>query len=226
MSRSGRILVMRRQLAVACIQVVIVSNDPSDPVQVDRVAGWLEQAIKQKKDSRILLINLASCREQQGRYDEAKALYQSIIKQVTHNAAAASINNMIASSYNNLAWLLALKDGQGRGRFGRHQPRDQALEGRLPDFLDTRGVIYLGLKETKLAINDLESAVKADRSPSKLFHLAQAYLQANNKEKAKQYLKEAKGKGLDDDKKRFGPGGLHPLERSAYQELDTRIGLA
>ena len=38
-------------VAATCIEVVTSSNDPPDPVQVDRVAGWLEQAIKQKNDS-------------------------------------------------------------------------------------------------------------------------------------------------------------------------------
>ena len=71
---------------------------------------------------------------------------------------------MIANSYNNLAWLLALKDGQGKDAL---VDIDHAIKlvGRLPDYLDTRGIIYLGLKRTKIAINDLEIAVKADPSP-------------------------------------------------------------
>ena len=59
-------------------------------MQVDRVAGWLEQAIKQKTDSTILLIGLANCRERQGRYDEAKTLYERVIKQGPRNAVASS----------------------------------------------------------------------------------------------------------------------------------------
>ena len=57
-SRSGRILVNAETVATACIEVVTASNDPPDPVQVDRVAGWLEQAIKQKNDSTLLLVAL------------------------------------------------------------------------------------------------------------------------------------------------------------------------
>ena len=212
-------------MAIICIQIVIILNNSSDLAQVERVAGWLEKAIKQKSDSTILLINLANCRERQGLYDDAKTLYEKIIKQVAHKAAAPNTKSIVANSYNNLAWLLALKDGQVKDALVDIN-RAIELAGLLPDYLDTRGVIYLGLKETGLAINDLETAVKADRSASKLFHLAQAYLQGDKKERAKQCLKEAKDKGLDDDKKRFGPGGLHPLERSAYQDLDTRIGIA
>ena len=128
---------------------------------------------------------------------------------------------MIATSYNNLAWLLALKDDQGKDAL---VDIDHAIKlvGPLPDYLDTRGVIYLSLKQTQDAINDLEIAVKADPSPAKLFHLAQAYLQANNKEKAKQYWKDARDKKLDQI--RFGPGGLHPLEQSAYQKVLGELG--
>ena len=54
--------------------------------------------------------------------------------------------------------------------------------------------------------------------------MTQAYLQANDKEKAKQYWKDAKDKKLDQI--RFGPGGLHPLEQSAYQKVLRRIGIA
>ena len=69
------------------------------------------------------------------------------------------------------------------------------LAGALPGYLDTRGVIYLGLKQTQDAIKDLRSAVEVDPSPAKLFHLAQAYLQANDKERAKYYLKDARARG-------------------------------
>ena len=36
-------------VAAACVEVITSSNDAPDQVQVDRVAGWLEQAIKQKR---------------------------------------------------------------------------------------------------------------------------------------------------------------------------------
>jgi tetratricopeptide (TPR) repeat protein len=206
------------RVAKACVEVVISSNGPPDQAQVDRVAGWLEQAIKQKRDSTLLLAALGNCRERQTRYEDAKTLYESVIKQSPRNAVA---NKMIADSYNNLAWLLALTGAQGKDAL---VDIDQAinLEGRVPEYLDTRGIIYLGLKRTQDAINDLEIAVKADPSPSRLFHLTQAYLQANNKERAKQYWKDALDKKLD--QVRFGPRGLHPLEQLAYQKVRGELG--
>ena len=111
----GRILVMSRAAAAACIEVITSSNDPSDPHagrQGHRLVGASDQT---KKRLRILLVGLGNCRERQERYDEAKTLYESVIKQGTRNAAASpNTNRMIATSYNNLAWLLALKDDQGK----------------------------------------------------------------------------------------------------------------
>ena len=152
---------------------------------------------------------------------DAKALYERVIKQGPQAAGSTNINYLIATSYNNLAWLLALKDNQGKNAL---MDVDNAIKlgGPLPNYLDTRGVVYLGLKQTQDAINDLEKAVEADPSPAKLFHLAQAYLQANNKEKARRYWKDARGKKLD--QMGYGPGGLHPLERSAYQKVLTELG--
>jgi tetratricopeptide (TPR) repeat protein len=207
------------EVARACVEVVISSNDPPDQVQVDRVAGWLEQAIKQKRDSTTLLTALGNCRERQTRYDDAMTLYESVTKQSPRDAVASKL---IAASYNNLAWLLALTRSQVKDALVEINQAIK-LEGPVPEFLDTRGIIYLNLKRTQDAINDLEIAVKADpSSPSKLFHLTQAYLQANNKERARQCWKAALDKKLDQIG--FGPGGLHPLEQAAYQKVRGELG--
>ena len=88
----------------------------------------------------------------------------------------------------------------------------------MPDFLDTRGIIYLTAGDKQRAIQDLEDAVAGDPAPDKLFHLAQAYLEVHDKEKAKQNLEKAKSKGLV-------PSKLHPLEVSAYSKVVTELGL-
>ena len=41
-------------VAAACLDVLASFENPPDPAQFDRVTGWLEQAIKQKKDSAVL----------------------------------------------------------------------------------------------------------------------------------------------------------------------------
>jgi cellulose synthase operon protein C len=211
-------------LAAASAQLITSSKPPADKAQVARVAAWLEQALDRKKDSTLLVASLANFREHQGLYEDAKALYQRIIKQVPAlEAASSNTKTIVAMSYNNRAWLMSFKEGEGKGALADINQAIKIL-GPMPDFLDTRGVIQLGLKQTDGAISDLETAVKSNPSPSKFFHLAQAYFQKNNKEKAKQFLREAKARGLD----RFGSGtgGLHTLEEPAYQKLLTELGLA
>ena len=211
-------------IASVSVEVALSSSERVDQAEMARLTARLEQAIKQKPDSINLMINLAALRESQGQYDQAKELYQKVINQVVSNpAATAPKTNIIAASYNNLAWLMAIKDGLDKDALVDIN-RAIELTGPLPDFLDTRGVIFLGLHDVNNAINDLELAVKADPSPGKLFHLAQAYFQKNDKEKARRYLKEAREKGLD--RAQTGARGLHILEQPAYQKLLTELGFS
>ena len=192
-------------LARTCVNVVL-SSPKYDAVQVERAAGWLEKALKaaeaqnRNSTSSTLLCDLGSIREQQKRYPDAENFYKRAIDKG---------GNPIA--YNNLAWLMALHhDGALKDALA-YVERAIALKGPLFDCLDTRGVIYLLLDQPEKAISDLEMSVKAAPTPAKLFHLAQAYLQNKEQEKAKQALQNAKTKGL--------PSGLHPLEMEAYKKL-------
>jgi uncharacterized protein HemY len=65
------------------------------------------------------------------------------------------------------------------------------------------------------AIADLETAVKAAPSSAKWFHLAQAYLHVNDKQKAKKCLEAAKSLGL--------PSGLHQLELTPYRKVLSEL---
>jgi cellulose synthase operon protein C len=206
----------------AAICIAVIDSPKADSRQVDRVAGWLEQAIEQRTDSAILLLGLGNCRERQEHYEAAKQLYARVIEQSSRNGVASSqTNSLIATSYNNLAWLLALNENKGNDALVEID-RAINLAGQVPDFLDTRGVVYLNLKKTQDAINDLEMAVRANPSPARLFHLTQAYLQAGNRAKAKEYWKAAMDKKLDQI--RSGSGGFHPLEQSAYQKVLSELG--
>lgn len=208
--------------AGTCINLLGSANPPFDRQQVEKVASRFVEAIKQRTDSSFLVVGLGNCRERQNRYDEAKLLYESVIKRDSHDVSGSvNTRNILATSYNNLAWLLALKDNQGNDALANI---DKAIKlvGALPDFLDTRGVIYLHLNRTQDAIKDLQLAVEADPSPARLFHLAQAYLQNKNTEKARRYLKVAREKKLD--QLDYSSGGLHPLEQASYQNLVSELG--
>ena len=114
--------------------------------------------------------------------------------------------------------MAALKDEKRFKEALDYANRAIALKPDQPDFLDTRGMIYLIDGQPKLALEDLQRAVAIDpSSPSKLFHLAQAYLANNDKEKAKQSLDAAKAKG-------FTPSGLHVLERQNYENVLKELG--
>ena len=78
-------------------------------------------------------------------------------------------------------------------------------------------MIYLNAGEKERAISDLEKALKAAPSPPKYFHLAQAYLQLNENEKARKALEDGKTRGL--------PVGLHPLEVAAYKQVSSKLGM-
>jgi tetratricopeptide (TPR) repeat protein len=166
-----------------------------------RVADLVEKAVKAQPDSAMLVVALGNLRERQERYEEAKSLYRRGI----------DLGSKDGIPLNNLAWLIALQGGEGKTAIDLIN-RAIAINGPLPDFLDTRGVAYVAAGESRLAIEDLEKAVAADSSPSKLVHLAQAWAKAGDKEKAKQYLEKAKVKGLE-------VKSLHPLEVTAYRQL-------
>ena len=170
--------------------------------QINRVVGWFDRAIalasKQQRPNPWLLIGLGNLHEKQGRYSEAEKLYL---------VAAEGDPNGIA--YNNLAWLVSQKDGKFKEALD-YANRAIARKPDQPDFLDTRGMIYLAAGNRELALDDLQRAVANDPlSPSKHYHLAQAFLANSDKEKARQSLETAKAKG-------FTPSGLDALEQPSY----------
>jgi tetratricopeptide (TPR) repeat protein len=195
-------------VAAQCIDILFGANSPRAyaPEQLNRVGGWLDRALAQAQNERsttsLLLVGLANVREQQGRYQDAETLYRRAIEQDDHDGV----------SCNNLAWLTALKDNKPKEALD-YINRAIALQPNQPDFLDTRGIVNLTAGDIQGAIRDLTKAIEIDRVPAKLFHLAQAHLANKDKEKAKQYLDEAR------TKKGLTPSGLHALERPAYEKM-------
>ena len=202
-------------VAIACVTILFGSNDhprTPEPAQINQVAGWFDQAIAQAKSQQRpvpgLLLAFGNLREKQGNYSEAKKWYFQ-----------ATEGDPSGISFNNLAWLTALKDGKVNEALAY---ANRAI-GRTPghsDFLDTRGVIYLAAGQPHLALDDLQKAVASDPSSvSKSFHLARAFLANNDKEKAKQTLKAAQAKGLTQN-------SLDALEQPSYQNLLKELGLS
>jgi tetratricopeptide (TPR) repeat protein len=179
-----------------------------DPTDINRVASWFEQAIARAKNQQLpsqrLLAGLGNLRERQGRISNAEELYHLAIQEGDSDGV----------SLNNLAWLLAVRKDPKRIKEAiNYANRAIALKPDHPDFLDTRGMVYLVDAQPKLALADFQRAVAIDpSSPSKRFHLAQAYLANGDKERARQSLDAAKATG-------FALGSLHALEQPNYQSV-------
>jgi tetratricopeptide (TPR) repeat protein len=194
------------ELANGTLDVLSFPDGDRNKTQLDRVASWMEKGLEKHPRSPRLTIALASLRERQGRFQDAQALYAQGVQQGSDNWKAL----------NNLAWLMALRNDNWTEALD-YSNRAIKLGGPIPELLDTRGVIYTKLGKSQDAIMDLIEVTKQDPSGPKYFHLAQAYLQAGDKQAAAESLAKARAQGLTPDR-------LHALEVSAYQQVLGELG--
>jgi tetratricopeptide (TPR) repeat protein len=183
---------------------------PSE-TQLRRAENEILAAIQRQPESIGLLLALGDLRQLQGRFQDAEALHRQVI--------ALDPVNVIA--LNNLAWLMALRGGNGVEAQELIQ-RAIANAGTVAALLDTRGVVNLALGKYDDAIQDLEDAVRQQATGSRYLHLARAQMQKltaasdDDKEalraKAADSWRKAQSLGLK-------PGNVHPLDRPAYGEL-------
>jgi tetratricopeptide (TPR) repeat protein len=200
-----------------CIDILFGSDGKRKPkaADTDRVATWIEQALKSnpQRSNHQLLAGLGNLREKQGQFPQAEQLYQRDIQEGDRDGL----------SLNNLAWLLAVRNDSNKAPKRTTEALDYAnravaLKPDQPEFLDTRGMVYLVGAQPKLALHDFQRAVDLDpSSPVKLFHLVQAYLANGDKEKARQTWDAAKAKGLKLD-------DLHTLEQPNYKSVLNALG--
>ena len=128
----------KTRLTAADVSIRIACDPaiPLDESQVRRIVGHYQRAIAEDQQSMILTIGLGNILERLGDYDGAEAMYRKAIR----------INDSDGIASNNLAWLMALKGGRGPEALDLI---DKAItvKGPLPEYLDTRGMIYLGAGE-------------------------------------------------------------------------------
>jgi tetratricopeptide (TPR) repeat protein len=121
---------------------------------------------------------------------------------------------------NNLAWLLAQRDGKDKPAKAEEarQLIAKALElaGPRPFLLDTSAVVHLALKQSDKALADLALATSEAPKGIHYFHIARAQELVNNTESAAEALKQAKKLGL----KRHN---LHPIEAAACAQLADEL---
>ena len=180
---------------------------PLDEVQARRVLAWLDAGLVEKPQSLLYLLGLGNLHERLGDYPGAMQFYRTAIK----------LNDRDGFACNNLAWLIVLlKAGKGTEALDLINNAIR-LKGPMPEYLDTRGMVYLTAGNGPRAIADLEQALKYAPNGPKYFHLAQAYLQVNEMDKARKSLEAGKTRGL--------PRGLHPLEVAVYNQVANKLGM-
>jgi Tfp pilus assembly protein PilF len=180
--------------------------NPTD-AQVETVEKHLLEAVTKKPKSVVLKMHLADLYDKRGQYDKSAEQYRKVL--------ADEPNNVVA--LNNLAWLLATRDGDADKAL-EHITRAVNGMGRRADLLDTRGLVHLRRKDLSKALEDLKEASTDAPTPTRLYHLALAYHREGNTTRARELLAQAREKGLK-------VAGLHPIEQKQCQELLTKYSL-
>ena len=173
-----------------------------------RAEAVVQRAIQAQPQSVDLQISFAELRDAQKRYDEAKQVYRALLKRGSRDQIDVVLNN--------LAWLLAVQEGNTAEAM---TVVNQAIEAQGPDgnLLDTRGVISMLAGDTARAIADLTEAVAQQPLAVRYFHLAQAYHKAGNAVEARRAMRKARE--LELSKK-----DLHALEWKDYEPMLALLG--
>ena len=153
--------------------------------QTARMEEYLRLGIEADPDNLLLKLQLADLMDMQGRLDQVEAICRAIFLKDADNLVAL----------NNLAWLLAGKEGKAQEALDLVQRAIQR-HGARPELLDTRAVAYLGVGRAREAILDLDRVVRDAPTPTRYFHLARAQHLAKNAPLAVAALRRANELGL------------------------------
>jgi tetratricopeptide (TPR) repeat protein len=198
-----------RAVAEATLDVLHAAH-PGE-AQYERVERRLKMVLDMQPGETGLVLCLANLHELRGRFQEAEALYRRVLERDPRSAVAL----------NNLAWILALRDGKGEEALAQVGRAVEVL-GPIPELLDTRAVASLAAGRTDAAVEDLTQALaRPNLDPKVRFsitvHLAQAHRRAGNEALAKKAWQDAHAAGTRVD-------ALHGLEREGYENLARELG--
>lgn len=180
-------------VAQTCIASVRAGKPTPDDIQ------RVERGLAAAKESLSILIQQADWKQYREQYAEAIAIYRAILTREPKQVVVL----------NNLAFLIAVKDGQTE-EATRLIDAALAFTGPHAEFLDTRAVILTRANRAEEAIIDIQRSIADAPSAVKQFHLTQAYLKANRMQGAVEAYRRAAELGIK-------PDDFHPLERP---ELD------
>src|SRR5262249_7523881 len=139
-------------------------------------------------------------------YEGAISCYRELIK--------ANPKDFLAK--NNKAYLLSAINKQHDEALKDLHEAEYAF-GRRPTLLDTQAQVFIAKEDPKAAIPLLEEVIEQDPRGSYYFHLAQAYVLANDLDNAKRAWKTAT------EKYHLKAADLHKLEQEQYDTLAKKF---
>jgi tetratricopeptide (TPR) repeat protein len=186
----------------AAVAVSVLASGKATAKEVQRAEMLITSALERFPKDLRLLFNVATLRVMQGRTDDAAKLFRLVV----------DINPRHVLALNNLATLLSEQPDQRKEAL---RLIDRAIEitGSEAALFDTKGTILIFDDQSSKAIEFLKAAVDGpDADPRYRFHLALAYKDVNEIEKARSELEQALQKNLD---KQI----LTPTEQNMLSEL-------
>jgi tetratricopeptide (TPR) repeat protein len=176
--------------------------------QLRTVQSWLDTAKSEEPGSIAVLLHEGELLTLQRETAAAERVYQVVLDLDDQNVVAL----------NNLAWLLATRADTAPRSLGLVQQAIRVV-GQTGSLLDTRARAKITLKQYDEAEQDLSDALKGERTPLRLFHLAllQSKRTPDQSQEARATFHEAKKRGLSETL-------VHPYDVSAYQEFDQSWG--
>lgn len=180
-----------------------------NPVQQQRILGWIDAALAESPDDPAIQLLCADLKDLQGEYRAAAAIYRDLLSNPSLGDGQRAI------VLNNLAYLMAIHEHNGDDALPLIEEALQ-LVGPNADLFDTRGTVWLAQGKPWSAIRDFKRAVRAEPSPVKLFHLADALLFWDDEYRAEETFESAIEMGLQ-------PADIPPLERGNYEAMKDRF---
>jgi tetratricopeptide (TPR) repeat protein len=196
-------------LATVCLQIAQEGHGPKEIVE--RMLAILHQGRKDFGDPPSYALVLGCIHAGEGKYPQAEEFFrQALAKNPTHTVAM-----------NNLAMLLVMMQKDLPEALDWTEKAIK-IAGPLPQMLDTRACVYIAQGDAQKALADLETALADARTAERLFHQAQAYELAGQKDLAAKAMKEAITKGLSE--KTLSPREIPIFERlkKLADELSTQ----
>jgi len=149
--------------------------------RLDEARARFEAVLQRDPNSVPVATMLGMVLETQGKIAEAEKQYQHVL----------SLDPRAAVASNNLAWIYAAANRNLDEALQMAQNAHQILP-ESPQVNDTLGWVYVRKNLGQLALPYLESSVKArPADPSALYHLGVAYIQTDDRDKARAALNKA-----------------------------------